>query len=98
MQDLAESKRRCARVAVVLKSLAHPQRLFILCCLSRGEATVGELRDFCGASQPVISQHLSRLRREGIVQDRRDGNFVYYRIADPRLFALIKNMEQTFHE
>jgi len=98
MQDIAEAKKRCARVAPILKTLAHPQRLFLLCRLAKGEATGSELRDACGASQSLISQHLTRMRREGIVEARRDGNFVHYRIVDPRLSALIKDMEKTFNE
>jgi DNA-binding transcriptional ArsR family regulator len=98
MQDIVAAKKRCARVAAILKNLAHPQRLFILCCLTKGEATVGEIRQKCGASQSLISQHLMRMRREGIVAARRDGNFVHYRIADPKLSALIMHMEKTFNE
>ena len=82
----------------MLKSLAHPQRLFILCCLARGEASVSLLRDACNASQSLLSQHLTRMRREGLVQARRQGNFVHYRIADPRLAALILYMEKIFNE
>jgi DNA-binding transcriptional ArsR family regulator len=98
VKDLAESKKRCARVAAILKTLAHPQRLFILCRLAQGEATVSELLSACGASQSLISQHLTRMRREGLVQARRSGNFVHYRISDPKLAALIKNMEKIFNE
>ncbi len=98
MPDLSESKKRCARVAAMLKSLAHPQRLFILCRLAKGEATVSELREACGASQSLISQHLTRMRREGLVQARRQGHFVHYRILDPKLSALIKEMEAAFNE
>lgn len=98
MSDLAASKKRCARVAALLKSLAHPQRLFLLCRLAKGEATVSDLRAACDASQPLISQHLTRMRREGLVLARRQGNHVLYRIADPRLAGLIQTMEKTFHE
>jgi DNA-binding transcriptional ArsR family regulator len=98
MPDIAESKKRCARVALILKTLAHPQRLFLLCRLAKGEATVSELRSASGASQSLISQHLTRMRREGIVQARRDGNFIHYRIVDPKLSALILHMEKTFNE
>jgi len=65
MPDIAEAKKRCARVAAILKTLAHPQRLFLLCRLAKGEATVSELREASGASQSLISQHLTRMRREG---------------------------------
>jgi DNA-binding transcriptional ArsR family regulator len=98
MPDIVEAKKRCARVAPILKTLAHPQRLFLLCRLAKGESTVSELRDACGASQSLISQHLTRMRREGIVQARREGNFIHYRIVDPKLSALILHMEKTFNE
>jgi len=98
MQDLSESKKRCARVAALLKNLSHPQRLFLLCRLARGETPVSELLKQCGASQSLISQHLTRMRREGLVQARRSGNFVHYRIADPKISALILYMEKAFHE
>lgn len=98
MKNSAEAKKRCARVAAILKTLSHPQRLFILCSLIQGEATVSELRRECAASQSVISQHLTRMRREGLVQARRSGNFIHYRVADPKLSDLIKNMERIFNE
>lgn len=98
MKNSSAAKKRCARVAAILKTLAHPQRLFILCNLIQGEASVSELRRECGASQSVISQHLTRMRREGLVQARRSGNFVHYRVVDPKLSELIKNMERIFNE
>ena len=98
MRDLPESKKRCARVAALLKNLAHPQRLFLLCRLARGESTVSSLREACGSSQSLISQHLTRLRREGLVRSRRQGNFVLYRISNPKLSALIQTMEKIFNE
>ena len=90
-------KRRCARVASIFKTLSHPQRLFLLCCLCDGEATVGDLQRECGAPQPVISQHLSRMRREGLVKARRTGTHAHYRIADPRIPALIRSMEKILN-
>ena len=98
MMDPSAAKKRCARVAALLKSLSHPQRLFLLCCLARGEESVSELLRLTGASQSQISQHLTRMRREGLVQARRSGNFVHYRIADPKLSALIMYMEKAFNE
>jgi ArsR family transcriptional regulator len=87
---------RCTRAAAILKSIAHPQRLFILCCLFQNEMTVSELEELAGASQPVISQHLTRMRLEGIVEPRRDGNHVYYQLANTQVQPLIKTMEKIF--
>jgi len=90
-------KKRCARVAAIFKTLAHPQRLLIICCLCQHELTVGELQQECGAPQSVISQQLTRLRLEGIVTARRTGTHVHYRIANARLPELIQNLEKMFH-
>ncbi len=87
---------RCAGAASVLKSMAHPQRLFILCRLYQDESTVSDLERITPASQPVISQHLTRMRREGIVDSRREGNFVYYRVVDDRVRLLINALESLY--
>jgi DNA-binding transcriptional ArsR family regulator len=89
--------KKCGRAASILKALAHRQRLFILCSLHQGELTVSELEKLCKASQPVISQHLTRMRLEGIVEARRKGNFVYYRIADHRVTAVLETLEDIFN-
>jgi DNA-binding transcriptional ArsR family regulator len=87
---------QCRKASAILKALAHPQRLFILCCLYQKEATVSDLEELTGASQPVISQHLTRMRLEGIVESRRDGNYVYYRIDDPHVSKLIATLEKVY--
>ncbi len=92
----SQEKKRCARIAAIFKTLSHPQRLFLLCCLCEGEAAVSDLQKVCGAPQPVISQHLSRMRREGLVKARRTGTSIHYRIADPRIPAIIRSMEKIF--
>jgi DNA-binding transcriptional ArsR family regulator len=89
-------KDQCSRAATILKALSHQQRLFILCCLHQKECTVSDLEKYTNASQPLISQHLTRMRLEGIVESRRDGNYVYYRIADPHVSALVDTMEKLF--
>ena len=86
------------RLASIFKTLSHPQRLYLLCCLCEKESTVGELERACGASQPVISQHLTRMRLEGIVESRRSGTHVHYRIADPVIPALMRSLERIAHE
>ena len=88
--------RQCEATARVLKHLAHPQRLQILCRLSDGEKTVGELRDLCGASQSLVSQFLGRMKAEKLVACRRDGNFVAYRIEDPKILKLIQALHTIF--
>jgi len=69
--------------ARVLKALANESRLRIVDRLSRGEASVGQLTEVVGSDISTVSKHLSVLRAHGIVDDRRDGNIVYYRLLTP---------------
>ena len=71
------------RQARVLKALANESRLMIVDRLSRGECSAGELTDMVGSDQSTVSKHLAILRSHGIVEDRRDGNVVYYKLLTP---------------
>ncbi|MBV2185869.1 MAG: metalloregulator ArsR/SmtB family transcription factor [Rhizobium sp.] len=81
------SKARAA--STLLKALSHETRLLILCILSQGEKTVGEIESILGLQQAVVSQQLARLRLEQIVTTRRDGRLIYYAISDHSLTALV---------
>ena len=69
--------------ARVLKALANESRLMIVDRLSRGEASAGELVALVGTDASTVSKHLSILRAHGIVEDRRQGSSVYYRLLTP---------------
>ena len=69
--------------AKMLKALANESRLMIVDRLSRGECSVGDLRDIVGGDLSTISKHLALLRAHGIVEDRREGTTVYYRLLTP---------------
>ena len=84
-----EMTKKCDDVAQVMKALAHPQRLMLLCHLSGGEKTVGDLERLCEVSQSAMSQFLTRMKFEGLVQSEKRGLFVYYRIADEKVGELI---------
>jgi ArsR family transcriptional regulator len=71
------------RQARVLKALANESRLMIVDRLNRGECSVGGLTELIGSDMSTVSKHLSLLRAHGIVEDRRDGNVVYYRLLTP---------------
>ncbi len=75
-------------MAVRFKALAEPARLAILAELHEGERNVNELARATGRAQPNVSQHLASLARAGLVVSRRDGNHVYYRIADPYIVRI----------
>ena len=80
----------------LLKSISHPIRLKILCLLQEKELTVGEIRDEVETTNANISQHLSILRNQGIIDFRKDSNFIYNRIADDRITELMKTMRTLF--
>ena len=69
--------------ARVLKALANESRLLIIDRLSKGECSVGELTELVGSDQSTVSKHLAVLRAHDIVEDRREGNVVYYTLLTP---------------
>ena len=95
-KNLSALRRQSEEVASLLKQLSHPQRLLILCSLAEGEKSVGEIEDACGASQSSVSQFLKGLRMEGLVDARREGKQVYYKISDKRVLELMKSLYQIF--
>lgn len=95
-KTLSELRRRSEDVAALLKQLSHPQRLLILCSMAEGEKSVGEIEQACGASQSAVSQFLKGMRLEGLIESRREGKQVYYRIVDKRGLELIKSLYKIF--
>ncbi len=80
----------------LLKTLANPDRLLLLCQLVDGERNVGDLERELGIQQPTLSQQLAVLRRESLVSTRREGKQVYYRIASPAALAVLQTLHQLF--
>jgi len=90
---------KAGEVAGLLRALANDRRLLILCKLVEvGEATVSTLADDIGLSQSALSQHLARMREEGIVAFRRDAQTLWYRIADPRVETLFAVLHRLYCE
>ncbi len=88
--------------ARLFRTLGHPARVRILELLRDGEHAVGALQDALDLDSGGTSQHLAALRRIGLVESRREGTSVYYRAADPRVFALLDTgrelIARTLHE
>ncbi len=80
----------------LLKSMSHPIRLKILCLLQDKELSVGEIRDKVETTNANVSQHLNILRNQGIIDYRKDANFIYNRITDKRILELIQKMRLLF--
>lgn len=79
------------QVTTLLKAVANEKRLKILCVLSNGEKSVGELEQKIDLSQSALSQHLARLRRDEIVGTRRDAQTIYYSISDQKVVDLVRH-------
>lgn len=94
--SIRKMKSNCDSVAAILKAIAHPQRLMLLCYLADGEKTVGELEKLCGGSQSSISQFLKLMKLEGMVTSEKRGLFVYYRTHDPKVRKLIFSLHRIF--
>jgi len=95
--DRTAFEKQATEVAGILRALANERRLMILCKLVEwGEATVGSIAEAVGLSQSALSQHLARMRAEGIVEYRRDAQTLWYRIADPRIEELFGTLYALF--
>jgi len=96
--DIEQLRANVASAGALLKALANPDRLLLLCQLSLGERNVSELEQLLGIQQPTLSQQLAVLRREGLVATRREGKQVYYRISSAEALAVITTLYQLFCE
>ena len=96
--DLKAMERGAGRAADFLRLLASEHRLLILCAVAEEERSVGELADLLGIAQPNASQHLFRLRAEGLVASRRAGQTIYYRLASPHVRPIIAHLHAMLCE
>lgn len=88
---------QAVEVAGILRALANERRLMILCKLAEwGEGNVNVLAEAVGLSQSALSQHLARMREEGLVSFRRESQTLWYRIADPRIEQLFATLQRLF--
>ena len=82
--------------SAVLKTMSNERRLMILCHLMEGEKTVSELQRLIGISQPALSQHLARLRRDNVVTTRREARTIFYSLSDARVPVVLQALERAF--
>lgn len=95
--DLETFEKQAKEVAGILRALANERRLMILCKLVEwGEVNVTSLAEAVGLSQSALSQHLAKLRDEGIVAFRRESQTIWYRVADPRIEQLFATLYGLF--
>ena len=92
--DLMEMQ--AEKAASFLKSMANKHRLMVLCALFDGERSAGELARQLGTKQPNTSQHLFKLRAEGLVETRREAQTIYYRLASDDMKPIIEHLYRLF--
>ena len=95
--NLSEFEAKSLVVAETLKAIANERRLQILCVLMESsETNVGQLVERIGISQSALSQHLAKMRDEGLLAYRRESQTLWYRIADPRIRELMAELYRLY--
>lgn len=94
--ELEQLKERASEVSDILKTMAHPERLMVLCQLIDGEVGVGQLQENTTLSQSAFSQQLSVLKKHNLVKVRKESQQVFYSLADERIKALIASFHSIF--
>jgi len=94
--ETADLKASADDACALLKALANPHRLMIVCSLIDGERCVGDLAAVLGVRETLASQHLALLRREGIVSARRDGQTIHYALTSGRARAVVETLSRLF--
>jgi DNA-binding transcriptional ArsR family regulator len=89
-------RRHAGSASRLVRSLANPHRLLVLCALSAGELSVGELNRRVPLSQSALSQHLAVLRGEGLVRTRREAQTIYYAVEDGPAMEIVRLLHRTY--
>lgn len=96
LPDAAEMAQHAAAAAELLKALAHPARLLVMCRLVDGEASVGELQQHIGLSMSALSQHLAVLRELALVTTRRQSQTIFYALADGPALSVMQALYAAY--
>lgn len=92
----AEMKQNADAASAFLKNLANPNRLMILCLLAQGEMCVTDILSHLDISQTALSQHLARLRTEGIIDYRREHRTLYYFVKNQNVASIISALYDIY--
>jgi DNA-binding transcriptional ArsR family regulator len=87
---------KAEEAARLLTALANPKRLIALCHLVQGEKSVGDLAALVGLAPAALSQHLARMRDLRLVETRRDGQTIFYRLASPEVAAILETLYRLY--
>ncbi len=95
-KQMRAMSRRADEAAGLMRALGHGARLRVMCELSSGEKSAGELVQSSGLSQSALSQHLARLREDGLVATRREAQTIYYSVADSRVRRIVRLLYELY--
>ena len=84
------------KAAALLKALANEQRLMVLCNLLEGPLSVGELNERVSLSQSALSQHLAKLRADGLIEFRRASQTLHYRVVDTPALRVLQLLKEIY--
>lgn len=94
--DLNQMAHSAGRASALMKTLGHKDRLMILCHLADGEKSVGQIAKLLEISQSPLSQHLSRMRKEGLVDTRREAQTIYYSLKSGEAARVVETLYELF--
>ena len=96
--DLNQMALSATRASALMKTLGHKDRLMILCHLAAGEKSVGQIADLLEIPQSPLSQHLSRMRKEGLVDTRREAQTIFYSLKSGEASRIVEVLYELFCE
>jgi DNA-binding transcriptional ArsR family regulator len=94
--NLTQMAQSAEHASALMKTLGHKDRLMILCHLAAGEKSVGQIADLLEIPQSPLSQHLSRMRREGLVDTRREAQSIYYSLKSGEASRIVEVLYELF--
>jgi DNA-binding transcriptional ArsR family regulator len=94
--DITGIEKNIGQSCTLLKALSNEKRLLIACELCKGEKSVGELEGLISLSQSALSQHLARLRRDGLVETRREAQTIFYSVSKDHVTTLLQCLNKLF--
>ena len=90
--DMQAMQAAAETASTLLRTIANENRLLLMCQLSQGEKSVGELEQILGIRQPTLSQQLGILRNKGLVATRREGKQIIYSVSDSRAMQVLETL------
>ncbi|MDP1558124.1 MAG: metalloregulator ArsR/SmtB family transcription factor [Nitrosomonas sp.] len=96
LPDISAIRASASAACAMLKVLANEDRLLILCQLSQGAKNVGELQELLNIHQPTLSQQLTVLREEKLVETQRMGKYIYYSMASPEATKIMETLFKLY--